>query len=322
MNQTNDKQNESNFEDSCMSFGDHLTELRSCLIKSIIGLVVGFIICLFLGGKILEIITTPVLAALQAAGHEPQLHTLTLPEKFMTYMKISLFSGIFLASPWIFYQLWKFISVGLYPRERRYVHIFMPFSASLFILGGIFFLLVVAPISFHFFINFGSNWQKTEFLDNFLTKKLLISTEKSSSAPPNAALAKNETSTSDQPTPPPSRTQTELQPQVDPQAQPDKPAPLIKHTFTLQKYISLVVVLALAFGLAFQMPLVVFFLGRTGIVPISTFRSVRKFVLFGIIIFSAMITPPDVISQLAMSTPMYVLYEIGILLLRFWPRST
>ncbi len=90
-----------------------------------------------------------------------------------------------------------------------------------------------------------------------------------------------------------------------------KPRPLVKPWFTLQSYVSLVMVLALAFGVAFQMPLVVFFLGRLGLVKIHVFRHVRKYVLLGIVVFSAMITPPDVISQVAMSVPMYLLYELG-----------
>ena len=96
--------------------------------------------------------------------------------------------------------------------------------------------------------------------------------------------------------------------------------PLVKPTFAIQKYISLVIVLALAFGLSFQMPLAVFLLGQLSLVKIEVFRSIRKYMLFGIVIFSAMITPPDVISQLLMSLPMYLLYELGILMLWVWPK--
>ena len=66
-------------------------------------------------------------------------------------------------------------------------------------------------------------------------------------------------------------------------------------------------------------PLVVFFLGRMSLVQLSTLKSVRKYVFLGIVVGAAMITPPDVISQIAMAIPMYILYELGILLLVIWP---
>ena len=83
-----------------MSFGDHLMELRSRLIKSIVGIVVGFGIALCFGSVILSFITTPVLMALKANGHDPQLVLLSPPEGFLTYIKMSLIAGLFIASPW------------------------------------------------------------------------------------------------------------------------------------------------------------------------------------------------------------------------------
>ena len=97
--------------------------------------------------------------------------------------------------------------------------------------------------------------------------------------------------------------------------------PLIKPWFTLNQYINLVMLLGLAFGIGFQMPLAVFFLGRVGFVQITTLKSVRKYVFFGIIIGAALITPPDVISQVLLGVPMYVLYEFGILMIWLWPRK-
>ena len=90
---------------------------------------------------------------------------------------------------------------------------------------------------------------------------------------------------------------------------------------TLQKYVSFILLLAVAFGLSFQMPLVVLLLGQLHIVEIKTFRKIRKYALFAIVIAAALLTPgPDVISQVALAVPMYLLYELGIVLLQFWPR--
>ena len=302
MDQHDKKNNDSYFDRTRMSFGDHLMELRARLIKSIYGLAIAATICLFFTRYILAFVATPLFVALEASGHDPQLIATTVQGPFVTYIKAGLFSGIFVASPWIFYQLWGFVATGLYPHERRYVNIFMPFSAVLFVLGGLFFIVVVAPISCNFFIIFSNKLSTSDFLQdssyrNFVTRILV-----SSGAEPVGQL------------PGPVVDGAEQGPGAG------VSAPLARPLYNLTDYISLVTVLAIVFGLAFQMPLVVFFLGRLGLVEVRTFQSMRKYVLFGIFVVSALLTPPDVISQVALSLPMYVLYELGIVLLRVWPK--
>jgi len=84
--------------------------------------------------------------------------------------------------------------------------------------------------------------------------------------------------------------------------------------WTLDKYISFVTVLMLVFGLAFQTPIAIFILVRTGLVDLKTLRRVRKYVLLGCVALSAVVTPPDVISQVSLAVPLYALYELGMLL--------
>ena len=155
-----------------MSFGEHLDELRSRLIKAIYGLAVGFAVCLYFGGDIMAFLAQPLVVALRASGLDESLYQSRLPEAFVTYVKVALVSGIFVSSPWIFYHLWKFIGAGLYARERRYVHVVMPFSTGLFIFGGVFFIWVVAPISCNFFIRFGTNIPVPEVTDNFFYRMI------------------------------------------------------------------------------------------------------------------------------------------------------
>ena len=283
-----------------MSFGAHIEELRRRLLRSIFGLIIAFAVCLIFGGRIIGFLAEPLLLALQASGLPTQLYAASMPETFIIYIKVSLYSGIFLASPWIFYQIWGFVAAGLYPRERRYVHFFVPFAAALFILGGLFFLLVVAPLSCNFFIKFNNKIIAPQLSDSFF-----LPLPSDTQPPP------------DQPVPP--TDQLPVTTPAPPQG-PQTPQSLVRPWFTLRSYISLILVLALAFSLAFQVPLVVFFLGRLGLVTIATFRSVRKYVLFGIVILSALMTPPDVVTQIALSLPMYLLYECGIIMLRFLPR--
>ena len=313
--------------DSRMSFGEHLDDLRSRLLKAIYGLLVGFIVCLYFGGEILSFLAEPLIIALKWSGQKPQLFAGTLPESFITYIKVSLFAGLFVSCPWVFYQLWVFIAAGLYPRERKYVHRIIPFSAVLFILGGAFFVFIVAPISCSFFIRFMAHYPMPKIKSNPVYKWLL---------PAITGEEESKDETSDEELSPvenvtlaildylvaegnltEEKAEEYRQQIID--AKEEEEESFVKPWFTLQKYISLIMVLGLAFGLAFQMPLVVFFLGRMQFVQLATFKANRKFVIFGLVIVAALMTPPDVISQVALVVPMYLLYELGILMVWIWP---
>lgn len=94
----------------------------------------------------------------------------------------------------------------------------------------------------------------------------------------------------------------------------------VTSNWTFQKYISFVTVLMLVFGIAFQTPIAIFILNRTGLVEIRSLRATRKYVILGIFIVAAMVTPPDVISQVTLAIPLYGLYELGIILCVFFNR--
>jgi len=313
--------------DSRMSFGEHLDDLRSRLIKAIYGLLVGFIICLYFGGEIFSFLAQPLIIALKWSGQPPQLYAGTLPESFITYIKVALISGLFISCPWVFYQLWVFIAAGLYPREKKYVHRLIPFSAILFILGGAFFIFIVAPISCSFFIRFTSNYPMPNVQSNPVFKWLLpaiTGKEESKDESPDEELFPVENvmlALLDDWVAEGSLTEEKAEEyrQKILNAKEEEEESFVQPWFTLSKYISLIMVLALAFGIAFQMPLVVFFLGRMQFVQLATFKANRKFVIFGLVIVSALMTPPDVISQIALVIPMYLLYELGILMVWIWP---
>ena len=305
-------------KDSTMSLGDHLDELRARLILATIGLVVGTAASMVFGTHIVTFIEQPYIEAMRqrlkdepevanepndvalievlfdnliaeaqadpnAAAMDPnavaflrrvasatidqyhqmyspagaeglkslprfaRLQTLAPAEAFTAYMKVSFIAGLILTCPWVFYQLWMFVGAGLYEHERRYVHVAVPFSAGLFVIGALFFLFVVAPISLKFFLLFAD----------------LMS---------------------------------------------------VASNWTLQRYISFVTVLMLVFGLAFQTPIAIFILNRTGLVSLRALQSARKYVFLSVFIIAAIVTPPDVISQILLGFPLYALYELGILL--------
>ena len=173
MGKTKKKKKQEPF-DSTMNLGDHLEELRARLILAIIGLVIGAVICLCFGPKIIAFIKAPYTKL-----SENPLVTLGPADAFVAYMKISLVAGLILTSPWVFYQLWMFVAAGLYPKERRYVYVAVPFSVLLFITGALFFLFVVAPISLRFFLKFGDiigvapNWTLQKYV-SFITTLMLV----------------------------------------------------------------------------------------------------------------------------------------------------
>ena len=231
------------FLSSSMSLGDHLEELRTRILLALAGLVVGAIIALCFGTRIITFIQRPY----NLLRPDHPLSALAPADAFIGYMKISLLAGLIFSSPWVFYQIWAFIATGLYTKEKRYVHIAVPFCVFLFISGALFFLFIVAPISLSFFLKFGDIIHVTD-------------------------------------------------------------------NWTFQKYVSFVTVLMLVFGLAFQTPVAIYFLNKTGFVSIDQFRKSRKYVLLGIFIIAAVATPPDVISQITLALPLYLLFEFGILL--------
>ena len=128
-----------------MSFADHLEELRWRIIKSLIAIGAAFVICFIFSRPLTQALNEPVIFALKKAGVEdPEIMAIRPTEGFITTIRICVIVGIFLASPFVIYQIWRFVAAGLYAGERKWVYIFGPFSGLLFISGCTFsFLLVV-----------------------------------------------------------------------------------------------------------------------------------------------------------------------------------
>jgi sec-independent protein translocase protein TatC len=234
-----------------MSLGDHLEELRIRVILAVLGIVVALSVCVFFADYFVWLIARPYLQIQKEAGVAISLQAITLSEKFMVYMKTALMFSLVFSSPWVFYQLWKFISAGLYPHERRLVYAIAPACASLFIAGAMLFLFLIAPIMIKFFTDFDVG-------------------------------IKN------------------VQTQV-----------------TISSYVDFMVSMMLVFGLCFQLPIAIIAANKIGIVSVDILKKGRKYVLLGIFIVAAVVTPStDMLSQIALAVPMYILYEIAILFCR------
>jgi sec-independent protein translocase protein TatC len=142
-----------------MGFLDHLEELRKRIVYSIIAVAVGFGICWWKVERIYDIMQRPIIDALRANGMAEKLVYLNPTEPFNLYLKIAALAGLFLTSPFVLYQVWMFISPGLYRNEKRYVVPFMVSTISLFSCGGYFGYKIVYPAALTFLINFGKQFQ-------------------------------------------------------------------------------------------------------------------------------------------------------------------
>jgi sec-independent protein translocase protein TatC len=333
-----------------MSFGEHLEELRSRLWKALIVPLPLAIVFFFLAPEIRAILIAPLFAALRANGQTVQVQALSPAETITTDMKLALISALAVSAPWLLYQLWKFVSPGLYTHERRYVFFLTPLSSVTTACGIALFYWVLLPFVLLFLVSFGAARARTV----------------PAPAPP-AAIAPDGTAreTSVQPTPQPQgfsfpvldedpaepqpgqawlsskdqvlRIAVPLAPSVpnavvdlandaskllSGETGPTAPqlsileVPLtvlggISQVYRLSEYISFTLLLLAGTVVAFQMPI--------GLVNPAFLREKRKWALFIMAIVAAVVTPPDVTSMLLLLIPLWLLYEFGILLLVFVP---
>ena len=158
---------------TAMSFLEHLEELRRRLIYSILAVTVGFFACWNYHEFIFTFVQRPIMEALQRNGMAEKLVYLNPTEPFNLYLKVAALAGLFVTSPFVLYQVWMFISPGLYRNEKRYVFPFMFSTVFLFLAGGAFAYKMVYPAALNFLIDYGKQFQPMitigEYTDLFLT---------------------------------------------------------------------------------------------------------------------------------------------------------
>lgn len=142
-----------------MGFLDHLEELRKRIVYSIAAVIAGFFICWFSAARLVGIMQKPIIEVLHKNG-QPEMLVYQHPvDPFNLYLKVAGVAGLFVASPFVLYQLWLFIAPGLYRNEKRYVMPFMASSVGLFLAGGYFGYRVVLPKALEFLIDFGKQFR-------------------------------------------------------------------------------------------------------------------------------------------------------------------
>ncbi len=253
-----------------MPFVEHLRELRIRLRNAVIALAAGFVIAYSFKELVLVFMLKPLTQVwAEAKAENPAIGDSklvfgSLVEPFWTYFSMALWAGIFVASPFIFYQIWKFIAPGLYKKERKFGVLFATCSALSFVAGALFCYFLVLP-------------QVFEFLLGYSTRNLAEI----------KSLGK----------------QFDLGEQV-----------ALLPLLSMQEYLSFARKLLLGFGLVFELPLAIFFMSLIGLV---THRGLWKFNRWWIVlsfVISAILTPPDVISQTMMAGPLVVLYNLSIII--------
>ncbi|HXH28725.1 MAG TPA: twin-arginine translocase subunit TatC [Candidatus Polarisedimenticolia bacterium] len=224
-----------------MSFLEHLDELRKRLLLSLLAVAVAFAVALSYARVILRFFLKPI----QDFLGSNRLVFIDLTEPFILYMKVAFLAALFVAAPFVLYQLWAFISPGLYPRERRYALPFVLFASLFFLLGGLFGYYIGFPSAAHFLLQMGEGFDPTLRVSNLFSFESKI---------------------------------------------------------------------LLGLGLVFELPTVIYFLARLGLItPRFLWRNFQYAILI-IFIIAAVITPtPDVVTQCIFALPMILLYLIGIL---------
>ncbi len=312
--------------DKAMSIGEHLEELRKRVAFALLGVVPIFLAGLWFGHEILNFLVHPLLKALNEEDVGGAMQATQVLEGFLTYLKIGGVLAIVLGAPWILFQVWKFVAPGLYARERRFAYVLAPMSVFFSVLGAAFMYYVMLPFALFFFVHFN---------DVLLTRPPTPIVE----VPAGFVLPSIPTLAGDPKEPKPGqywlnterravRVALDSTKAKTPEERAKLPPrilslPLQSDSFVVQQYkvgeyVSLVLMFGLAFAVAFQTPVVVLLLGWT-LMDRKTLSKYRKYALLACTLIAAAITPPDFWSMVSLLVPMYLLYEVGLILLLVLP---
>lgn len=265
-------------EDSSAPLIEHLAELRTRLIRSVIAFLIGIILAFVVAEPILQFLLGPIEATLRELGDPSPTLQYTSPQEYLfTLFRISMVFGFALSFPVIGHQLWRFVAPGLYKNEKNAFLPFLIASPVMFLLGASFAHFVVTPLAMSFFLGFAD---VSSIFANLLGSV-------AQDVPDTAAIV----------------------PETDEG---------IRITFfgKVNESLHITLVFIMAFGLCFQLPVLLTLMGKAGLVSADGLGAVRKYAMVGILVLAALVTPPDVVTQLILFTVVYGLYEVSIFLVR------
>ena len=295
-----------------MSVGEHLEELRRRLIYGLLGFVAALVVCLALGHRLTEFFIAPYIDAVKARGMNPQMAYRELAEVFTVTIRIATICALAASGPWLLFQFWRFVAAGLYPHERRHVTRYLPLSIALLVGGMLFVYFLILPWTISFLLGYGESFEADETVAASAKVDVpdprFVSVLKGDPVNPlegqiwvNALEHRMKVFDG--------RKAVVLQ---------TTSGGLLAPQVTLSDYIDTVMTMLIAFGLSFQLPLLVLALERIGVVDVRTLKAGRGYVYLGLAIVAAVITPGDFIgTMLALTVPLALLYELGIWLATF-----
>lgn len=272
-------------EDSSAPLVEHLAELRNRLIWAVSAFIVAMILCFVVADPILRFLLRPIEEAMRNLGNPNPVMQYTAPQEyFFVLVRISMVAGLGLSFPVIAYQLWRFIAPGLYRTEKQAFLPFLIASPLLFTLGAVFAHYVVTPLAMNFFLGFAD-------ASSVLTALL-----------PAIGADAPVTATVD--------AITDTAPQASSEG--------INIVFQgkVNETLDISLKLIVAFGLCFQLPVLLTLMGKAGLVSSRGLAGMRKYAVVMILMVAALVTPPDVMSQLILFFAVYPLYEVSIFLIR------
>lgn len=258
------KTEEDELEGTSAPLIEHLAELRTRIMWSILAFVVMMVLCYTIWQPIYNFLTQPICDALAERGQDCRLQIIKLQEGFFTAINISFFGGFALAFPIIGYQLWRFVAPGLYRNEKGAFLPFLIASPVMFLIGASFAYYVILPMAYDFFLGF----QQAPVV-----------------ATPEEVTVTREVAG-------------------------------ISFQGSMQEYLSLTLKFLMAFGLSFQLPVLITLMGKAGLVSSKGLGAVRKYAVVAILVLAAVATPPDIVSQVVLFSVIYGLYEVSIQIVR------
>jgi len=310
-----------------MTLGEHLEDLRHHILWAIGGVVVAMVGTFYFGFTIIAWLAQPLLQAMEMQGIPPQTYTFGPTAGFDVYLRVSLISAAVVSAPWLVYQVWRFVVLGLREHEQRLIHILWPFSLVMTVLGVLFTYYILLPVCLLFFFTFSTYYPPVEVgdpgfmmnlmqpdkqveagdvpepADEFTLHLPVYDSDPAEAGEGQVWIARSE-----------HKVKMMLGGQV--RVLMLNSERLMSPMPDVGQYVKFASILGLGIVIAFQLPVIMLIVGWTGLVDPRMIARMRKYAIFVCFAASAVITPTDLLSMFVLAVPLYTLFELGLALMR------